>query len=1110
MHPEIYYSHMSVGNFLPALCFTIISFVFHFGPLKAQEKSKKWDVNNPSLPTKSFTLKTDEGTWMNLDISPDGKNIAFDLLGDIFTMPIEGGKAKVLRSGLAYEVQPRYSPDGKSILFTSDAGGGDNIWKMDPDGNQAMQLTNESFRLLNNAYWFPSGEYFVARKHFTSTRSLGAGEIWMYHRSGGGGIQLTERKNDQQDVNEPSVSPDGRYVYFSEDMYPGGYFQYNKDPNNQIFIIRRYDTKEGKIENLIGGAGSAFRPIPSRDGKKLAYIRRDRIQTQLIVHDLESGTEQLIAQDLSKDQLEAWTIFGIYTGFSWTPDNKFIVIWSKGKIRKINVETGQSFIIPFEVEVEHKMVEPLQSKQVCFEDTVQIHAIRNCRTSPDQKLLIFNAAGFLYKMSLPAGKPVRLTDATDFEFEPSFTPDGKELVYVSWDDDEMGKIIKMNLLTGKRNTLLNQKGIYRTPSFSPDGKWIVFVKETGNDHQGFSHCKNPGIYLLSSLGGTPQLVSTTGQYPLFSSDSKRIFYQTGGYLFGSLSKSLKSVNTDGRDEKTHFTSTYANQFIPSPDNKWIAFTELYKVYVAAMPSSGKPIVLSKEIKSIPVAQVTDQAGISLHWSQDSKKIFWTTGNQYYSEELSDRFAFLRSQTDSLPPFDTNFISIDLKIKSFSPSGSMAFTNAILITMDSDRIIEKGYLVIENNRIRDLGSMADFPKLSFRPDTVIDLNGKIIMPGLVDVHAHLGAFRFGLSPKKHWQYWANLAYGVTTTHDPSSNSEMTFSQSEMVKTGRMLGPRIFSTGTILYGADGDFKATIENEDDARFALARTKAWGAFSVKSYNQPRRDQRQMVIKAAKELNMLVVPEGGSFFYHNMTQVADGHTGVEHNIPVAPIYKDVIDFWKFSGSANTPTLIVNYGSVNGEYYWYQKTDVWKKERLLRFTPRHIIDSRSRHRTMIPEEEYENGHILTARSCKALQDNGVNINLGSHGQIQGIGAHWELWMFVQGGMTPLQALKCATINGAKYIGMDAEIGSISKGKLADLIVLSEDPLKDIRHSESIQYTMINGRLFNSSDMSQIYPKSSPAPQFYWQKPGAVFPYDINGFSSFSAKCSCQGHVGSME
>src|SRR5690606_378098 len=210
---------------------------------------------------------------------------------------------------------------------------------------------------------------------------------------------------------------------------------------------------------------------------------------------------------------------------------------------------------------------------------------------------------------------------------------------------------------------------------------------------------------------------------------------------------------------------------------------------------------------------------------------------------------------------------------------------------------------------------------------------------------------------------------------------------------------------------DFKAVINNLDDARSALRRTKAFGAFSVKSYNQPRREQRLQVLTAAKELEMNVVPEGGSHFFHNMTMVMDGHTGVEHNIPIAKLYDDVVQFWSRTKVGYTLTLVVNYGSLSGEYYWYQITDVWSKERLLRFVPRNIVDARSRHRTMVPDEEYESGFIEVSRSAKKLADAGVKINMGAHGQLQGLGAHWETWMIGMGGQSNMETLRSATWNG---------------------------------------------------------------------------------------------------
>jgi len=397
-------------------------------------------------------------------------------------------------------------------------------------------------------------------------------------------------------------------------------------------------------------------------------------------------------------------------------------------------------------------------------------------------------------------------------------------------------------------------------------------------------------------------------------------------------------------------------------------------------------------------------------------------------------------------------------------------------MKDDQVIENGTIVIDQNKIIAVGKNEE---VQIPADAkVYDIAGKAIMPGLVDVHAHLHPSPDGISPQQDWNYYADLAYGVTTAHDPSTNTEMVFSQAEMVKAGRMVGPRIYSTGTILYGADGDFKAVINSLDDARSHLRRLKAVGAFSVKSYNQPRREQRQEIIAAARELQMEVVPEGGSTFETNMNMIEDGHTGIEHNIPVWPVYKDVKAFWNNSKSGYTPTLIVSYGTQFGENYWYDRLEVWKNQHLLNFVPQFIVDARSRRRT---ESEYgDYGHIEISKYVKQISDGGTKVNMGSHGQLQGYGAHWEMWMLAQGGMTPLEVIRCATMNGAGYLGMDKEIGSLEIGKLADLIVLNANPLEDIRNSEKIKYVMANGRLYDSDSMNEIGNADKPRMHFWWQ------------------------------
>ncbi|MDX2247840.1 MAG: amidohydrolase family protein [Bacteroidia bacterium] len=1063
---------------------------------KKGEENAKWEVAATHGPARELRFTVKEGTWMNLDVSPDGKEIAFDLLGDIYTLPLAGGKARLISGGSPFEVQPRFSPDGKQILFTSDRAGGDNIWIMNRDGSGRKQLTKEDFRLLNNPVWTPDGQYFVARKHFTASRSLGAGEMWLYHITGGGGMQLTKRKNDQQDAGEPFVSPDGKYVYYSEDMSGGSTFEYNKDPNGMIYMIRRYDRQSGEIENITGGAGSAFRPTLSPDGKTLAFVRRVRTQTVLYLHDLATGEEWPVYDGLTKDQQETWAIFGVYPNFAWLPDNQHIVIYGKGKIMKVNTLNFTATEIPFEAEVTQMMEEPVLFRQEVSPETFTAKMIRQATTSPDGKLLAFNAAGYIYLKSLPDGKPYRLTDDSHFEFEPAFSPDGKSLVYTTWSDTATGAIFLKSVSQPevKARKLTQEKGFYHSPFFSANGKQIVFRKGTGNTVLGTTYGKNPGVYTLSLEGiTTPKFVCEGGEYPRYSSKGDYIYFQRGNQYL--------AFNLEKKEEQTLFSSQYANQFCPSPDGKWLAFTELFHAYIIPFPMVGKAVELSGNTKAIPVKKVTRDAGTSLHWSGDSKTLHWVLGPQYFSRSLSNSFDFVEGAPDSLPAIDTTGLEIGLQLKTDIPEGKIAFVNARIITMEADKVIEKGYILIEKNIITRVGE----GERKFPDDVkVINCEGKTIIPGLIDVHAHPGVSYNGISPQQQWSYFANLAYGVTTTHDPSNDTEMVFSQSEMVKAGVMTGPRIYSTGTILYGADGDFKAVINSYEDALTHLRRLKAVGAFSVKSYNQPRRDQRQQVIKAARELKMMVYPEGGSTFYHNMSMILDGHTGIEHSIPVNPFYGDVTRLWAESKVGYTPTLIVGYGGRWGEDYWYEKTQVWAKSRLLNFTPRSVIDSRSRRRAILPDEEWDGGFIENSRGCKKLLDAGGRVQLGAHGQLEGLGVHWELWMFQLGGMTPLEALRAATQHGADYIGMGDQLGSVSKGKLADLVILDANPLENIRNTEQIHYVMLNGRLYDPETLNETGNYDRKRLPFYWENGRSSETFDWHGETHgfMAPKCGC--------
>ena len=1046
--------------------------LFLFSKHLLGQSDQKWDVEKTSGPSKSVSFTVDEGTWMNLDVSPDGKEIVFDLLGDIYKIPIDGGRATLLAGGSAFEVQPRFSANGKYISYTSDKSGGDNIWIMNSDGTGKKQVSAETFRLLNNAVWTPDNNYLIARKHFTGTRSLGAGELWIYHISGGGGVQLTKRKNDQQDLGEPAVSPDGRYVYYSEDVSPGPFFQYNKDPNKEIYNIKRLDRETGEVITVAGGQGGACRPQISPDGRTLAFVKRVRLNSVLYLQDLETGEEWPVYDDLSRDQQETWAVFGVYPGFAWTPDSKSLIFYAKGKIRRLDVLTQAVTEIPFAATSQHVITEALHFNQPVFQEEFDVKMIRQLTTSSDGKMAAFNAAGYLYVKKLPDGTPERVTESTDFEFDPDFSPDGKSLVYVSWNDEDKAFINIVELRNGKISRLTTERGFYYTPKFSKKGDKVVYRKGTGNNILGFTYGKRPGIYVVSANGGTPRRVSSSGIRPEFNNSDSRIYFEdeeNGNKVF-------KSMDLEGGQQRTHYTSKHASHFSPSPDGKWIAFTEQFNIYVTPLMLTGKPQELSSANKALPLTKISSDAGSYVHWSKDSKKLMWTLGSKYFSKELKNSFTFVDGAPEKLPTAEPNGIEIGLKLQSDVPKGKIAFTGGRIISMKGNEVIEKGTILIDKNKIIAVGTARDV-KI---PDDalVIHTENKTLIPGFIDVHAHIPTSPDGISPQQDWGYYANLAYGVTTSHDPSNNSEMVFSQAEMVKAGRMTGPRILSTGTILYGADLGIKAEINSLEDARSHVRRLKALGAFTVKSYNQPRRDQRQQIIQAAREQRMEVVPEGGSTFFTDMSMILDGHTGIEHNIPVVPVYKDVKSLWNQSKTAYTPTLIVSYGSQFGENFWYDRTNVWENEKLLNFTPRSIIDARSRRRTTSEYGDY--GHIEIAKAVKEIADGGTKVNLGSHGQLQGLGAHWELWMLAQGGMTSHQALKCATINGAEYLGISRELGTLEPGKLADLIVLDGNPLEDIRNTEKIKYVMVNGHLYDAETMNETGNIENPRGKFWWQ------------------------------
>ncbi|MDP7592467.1 MAG: amidohydrolase family protein [Litorilituus sp.] len=1052
-----------------------------------QEQTGKttWSVNAPQGKFKDIHIDVSSGTWMNVDVSPDGSTLVFDLLGDIYTMPITGGEATPLMTDIAWQMQPRFSPDGKHIAFTSDQDGGDNLWIMNRDGSHGKAVSTEQFRLLNSPAWSPDGNFLIGRKHYTSTRSLGAGEVWLYHKTGGSGVMLTKRPNEQKDLGEPAYSADGKYVYFSQDATPGKTFHYSKDSVKGIYKIKRLELATGEIETLISGQGGAIRPTPSPDGKYIAFISRDDFSSNLYLYNLQSGEETKIYENLERDLQETWAIHGVYPNIAWTPKSDSLVFWDNGKINQLDIASNKTKVIDFHVKTRKKIQHALQFTQVIAQEKFDVKMLRDVKISPDGKQVVFESMGHIYTRNISEdkvkGKPKRLTKQTShFELNPSFSRDGKKVVYATWHDQQQGQIRVVSSRGGKGKSLLKHKGKYIEPIFSPDGEMIVYRKISGGYITEPTWDLNTGIYAISAKGerkgSTPKLITKQGQQAHFGRSNENIYVVRKGEK-----PQLAYVSIDGKDDRTLYQGKFSTEYRVSPSGDYLAFAERFKVFVTPFVERGDVINIGPKGGNLPVKQLSVRAGQGLNWSRDSNKLYWSLGPDLYQASIENLFAINTHATSEIKTTaDSRITKTDLgyQKKADKPSGLIAFVGGKVITMEGDEVIDNGVVLVEENIIKALGekSQVTIPKSA----KIIDITGKSIMPGLIDAHAHGPQGNSQIIPQQNWKNYAGLALGVTSIHDPSNDTNEFFAASEMQKAGTIVAARLFSTGKILYGANyAGYTAHVDNLADAKFHVERLKKAGAFSVKSYNQPRRNQRQQFIQAARELNMLVVPEGGSLLQHNLTMVVDGHTTLEHSIPVANVYDDVKQLWAQSQMAYTPTLVVAYGGIWGENYWYDTTDVWLHPRLSQYVPSEFLQPRAMRRPKAPLNHYN--HINVAKVAKELQDLGIKVNAGGHGQREGLAMHWEMWMMAQGGMTPLQALRTATMSPAKTLGLDEQLGSIKVGKLADLIVVDGDVSQNIRLSDKVTYTMVNGRLYNAQTMNEVGNYKQNRAKFYFEK-----------------------------
>ncbi|MCF1715336.1 amidohydrolase family protein [Flavihumibacter sp. RY-1] len=1087
--------------------------------------------NLPLKTARNIPVSTSEGTWISVDMSPDGKTIVFDLLGDLYTIPSTGGKATQLTRGMAFDTHPRYSPDGKRILFTSDRSGAENLWYIDLEKKDTVQLTKDRNMNFPSAAWTPDGEYIVFSKGRINV------QLYMIHKNGGGGVQLIDAPATLKTI-DPAVSADGNTIYFST---RNGGWSYNAPlPQYQIGV---YDRQKARHHTITDRYGSAFSPVLSKDGNWMVYGTRYEENTGLILKNLKTGKESWLLYPFQRDEQESIATMGVLPGMCFTPDSKALIASTGGKIKRIPLDGSKPTDIPFQVETILELGPQLDFQ---FPITDTSHAlvtqIRQAVPSPDGKKLAFTALNRLYVMDYPNGQPKRITSNDFTEAMPAWSPDGNSLVFSTW-TPAGGHIFKATIV-GKPavQQLTREPGLYQFLEVSPKGDRIIFQRASTETYKksagpGYNNAEEELAWIPATGGEITVIDKVMGRYqPHFTTMDNRIYLNNNGQLV--------SIQWDGSDEKIHakitgittygmshfqngnpgvdaciLTSANAEAMemqLPSnasrikiaPDGKSALAQINNEIYWLTLPQTGKTVTINladAENANFPAKKLTTIGGEFPAWGKNGKLIHWSLGNAHFvydleeARRIEDSIAAAKKLAATKPASDSTrkdsslvakkdstkkesgYQPIETAIKIYYqrdlPQGAIVFRNARIITMKGDEIYEKGDLLVVNNRIKAVGPAGSLviPKGTKE----MDASGKTIVPGFIDTHAHMWP-NWTMHKNQIWIYAANLAYGVTTTMDPQTGTTDVLTYSDLVESGQMVGPRVYSTGPGV----GFWSYNVKDSAQAESILQQySRYYHTNYIKMYLTGNRQQRQWILNAARNQGLHPTTEGGLNFKLNMTNLIDGYPGHEHSLPIYPLYKDVTSTIAKAQMAVTPTLLVAYGGPWAENYYFQTENPYHNKKMQHFMPYEELASKTRRVQgwFLPEEHVFKKH---AESMKAMVEQGALAGIGSHGEFQGLGYHWELWSMQSGGMSNHNALKTATILGAKTLGLDANLGSIEPGKIADLVILDANPLENIRHSDSVRWVMKNGRLYEGDTANEIHPRAKALnrDEFSYPKP----------------------------